>query len=140
MVGDTYFNSLYCSSLIYLRYALLFSSTLDHFSFKEKIRLSYLFQNTRYELLFTKKLNTHHLNSKFTIIIIYLLRKAEFFSSLSTYKADNLHGVLKQVSMQYPYTDTQILTTYFQHLSRRGLIQAKKHKVKSGKIIMNIHT
>lgn len=65
------------------------------------------------------------------------ITSSDFFTTLSTYKADNLHAVLSQLGLQYPYIDSDLLDIYFTKLSHKGIISSKKYKIFTGKALEN---
>lgn len=48
--------------------------------------------------------------------------ESDFFSKLSTYKTDNFQRALKSLQMEFPYTDSAMLSHYFLQLTRQKII------------------
>ncbi|KAK3100605.1 hypothetical protein FSP39_022476 [Pinctada imbricata] len=53
---------------------------------------------------------------------------ANFLEDLSTFKADNLHQILPDLGMSYPYIDNSILKFYFHQLNTRQIISMRRSR------------
>ncbi|KAL4230934.1 hypothetical protein ACF0H5_011308 [Mactra antiquata] len=62
-------------------------------------------------------------NSVLRSLLESYITSEEFFNKLSTYRADNVHHMLTQLNMSYPYIDSNLLSTYFKYLSQRGIVK-----------------
>ncbi|KAL5012442.1 hypothetical protein ScPMuIL_010993 [Solemya velum] len=73
-----------------------------------------------------------HTDNHLQRLVLSYVKDAAFFTSMSTYRIDNLLHVLDTLGMTYPYTDSHLLHTYFSQLSkRRVIVRAQRRRLMS---------